>query len=372
MNGALPTTTSQITTDWLTAVLQESGTIPASVSVATATVDPQAGGIGFMGEVGKLTLTYDGDAGAAPTSMIAKFATQSPEVAALMHPTRVFEREHRFYERIAATSPVRTPEVYHVTCDVADTAADEQYLLLLEDLGGLTLGDQLAGVSPEQAEAALVGLAKHHARFWNGAGLEDAPFIPVINGPLNKAGQGIYEASLPGFTAVFGDVLRPEMVPIAEAYGNNHPKMLDRFAAMPHTLVHFDYRADNLFFEGGAGEPTGDVVVIDWQSISVGGGAADVGYFMGQNLSTADRREHEDRLLHRYHDTLVDNGVTDYPFEQFFDDYRLAVVYGWVIPVFAVGSLDSSSERAVALWTAVIERVQDAIFDHGAQEFIER
>ena len=134
--------------------------------------------------------------------------------------------------------------------------------------------------------------------------------------------------------------------------------------------MHFDYRADNLFFEPDADGSQGSVVVIDWQSISVGGGAADVGYFLGQNLSPADRRAHEDELLHRYHDTLTAHGVSGYDFETFFNDYRLGLVYGWVIPVFAVGSLDASSERAVALWTNVIERIQDAIFQHNAQEFI--
>lgn len=282
-----------------------------------------------------------------------------------MHPTRVYEREHRFYEQLASETPVRTPDAYHVTCEVSEDPMAERYLLLLEDLSGLELGDQLAGVSPEQAESALIGLARHHARFWDRAGLENASFAPTINGPLNKAGQGIYESSLPGFKEVFGDALLPEMVPVAEAYGANHPLMLDRFADMPHTLVHFDYRADNLFFD-----EDGSVVVIDWQSISIGGGAADVGYFIGQNLSIADRRAHEDDLLHRYHDTLVAEGVAGYDYDRFFDDYRMAVLYGWVIPVFAVGSLDTSSERAMALWTAVLERIQDAIFDHNAQEFI--
>ena len=84
----------------------------------------------------------------------------------------------------------------------------------------------------------------------------------------------------------------------------------------------------------------------------------------------ADLRAHEDDLLHRYHDTLVAEGVSGYEFEQFYNDYRMAVLYGWVIPVFAVGSLDTSSERAMALWTAVLERIQDAIFHHIAQEFI--
>jgi len=366
---APPTTTSEISADWMTEALRGSGTIGSDVSVASVRADANAAGVGFMGEVACVDVEYAGDAGDAPDRVVAKFPTSSPEVRTLMHPTRVYEREHRFYEQIAKQSPVRTPDLYHVTCEVSDDPMSEQYMLLLEDLGDLELGDQLAGVSPEQAEAALVGLARHHARFWDRAGLENAPFIPTINGPLNKAGQGIYDASLPGFKEVFSSALLPEMVPIAENYGSNHPQLLDRFAAMPHTLVHFDYRADNLFFDSSAGG-AGSVVVIDWQSISVGGGSADVGYFLGQNLSIADRRAHEDDLLHRYHDTLIAEGVTGYGFDQFFQDYRVAVVYGWVIPVFAVGSLDTSSERAMALWTAVLERIQDAIFHHNAQEFI--
>ncbi len=363
----LPTTTSEIDAAWLTEVLTASGTLPSGASVASVSVDDTAAGVGFMGEVGRLNLTYDGDAGSAPATMMAKFPTQSPEVMAMMRPTRVYEREHRFYNELAGETPVRTPEVYHVTCNTSpDENVAEEYLILMEDLGGLTLGDQSAGVSVDQARAALVGLAQHHARFWNGAGMENAEFIPVIDGPLNKAGQSIYDASLPGFKEVFAHAVKPEMMPLADAYGKNHPKLLERFAAMPHTLVHFDYRADNLFFE-----PDGTVVVIDWQSISQGGGAADVAYFLSQNLSVEDRRASEDDLLHAYHDALGAAGVTGYEYDQFFDDYRVGVIYGWIIPVFAVGTLDSSSERAMALWTAVIERVQAAIFDHNAQEFLE-
>jgi hypothetical protein len=363
--ATLPTTTSEITTEWMTDALRGSGTIGPDTTVSAAKADAGSAGVGFMGEVAMVDVEYSDEAPGAPSRVVAKFATTVPEIRAMMHPTRVFEREHRFYERLASETPVRTPDVYHVTCDVSDDPAAERYMLLLEDLSDLELGDQLAGVSPEQAESSLVGLARHHARFWNRAGLEDASFIPTINGPLNKAGEGIYNQSLPGFKEVFADALMPEMVPVADVYGSNHPKLLDRFEKMPHTLVHFDYRADNLFFD-----TDGSVVVIDWQSISVGGGASDVGYFLGQNLSIADRREHENDLLHRYHDTLTAEGVTGYEFDQFFDDYRVGVVYGWVIPVFAVGSLDTSSERAMALWTAVLERVQDAIFHHNAQEFI--
>jgi hypothetical protein len=292
--------------------------------------------------------------------VVAKFPTQSPDIRAMMHPTRIYEREHRFYAEVAATSPVNTPTVYHVTCEPAGVPSEERYLLLMEDLSGLTLGDQVTGVSPAQARAALIGLAAHHARFWDGANLEQADFIPVINGPLNQSGSAIYDASLPGFMAAFADSIKPELADFVAGYSAARPQILDDLAAMPHTLVHFDFRADNLFFESD-----GSVVVIDWQAISQGGGVADVGYFISQNMSTEDRREHEQDLLHAYHDTLVANGVTDYDFGTLVSDYAVGISCGWIIPVLAVGSLDFTSERAIALWTAVIERTQNALLDHG-------
>jgi Ecdysteroid kinase-like family len=365
----VPTTTSEVTPAWLTDALHRAGSLPAEATIVTVHSDPTTAGVGFMGEVGKIAVTYAGDSGDAPTKMIVKFPTASPQVMAMMRPTRVYEREHRFYAEIADASPLRTPKVFHITCDTSDDPdVAESYMLVMEDLSDLELGDQVAGLSLEQTAAALSGLAKHHASFWNGAGMEQAGFIPVINGPLNRSGQAIYEASLPGFKQVFGGSLLPEMVPVADAYARNHPLLLDRFAALPHTLVHFDYRADNLLFDRSDGGC--EVAVIDWQSISKGGGAADVGYLLGQNLDSQLRRDNEADLLHGYHDTLARNGVVDYEYDDFFDHYRLGLIYGWVIPVFAVGSLDSSSERAMQLWTNVLHRVQDAIFQHGAQEFI--
>jgi hypothetical protein len=360
MASDLPTTTSEITAEWLTDALRGSGTIGADTSVTSVVLDTGAAGVGFMGEVGKVGVVYDGPATDAPTSIIAKFPTASPEVRAMMHPTRIYEREHRFYSELASRSSLRTPEVYHVTCETADAPDDERYLLLMEDLSSLTLGDQLAGLSVEQAEQALVALARHHAAFWGGVGLEDADFVPIINGPLNQSGGAIYDASLPGFMEAFGNVILPELEGYVAGYAAVRGQILDDLEAMPHTLVHFDYRADNLMFDND-----GSVAVVDWQTISEGGGAEDVGYLLSQNLTVDDRRAHEGALLRAYHDTLVAHGVTDYSFESLLADYKVGIACGWVIPVFAVGTLDFTSERAVALWTAVVERAQAALLDHG-------
>jgi aminoglycoside phosphotransferase (APT) family kinase protein len=158
----------------------------------------------------------------------------------------------------------------------------------------------------------------------------------------------------------FGDVILPELEGYVAGYAGVRGQILDDLEAMPHTLVHFDYRADNLMFD-----TDGSVAVIDWQTISQGGGAEDVGYLLSQNLTVADRRAHETDLLRSYHDALVAHGVSGYSFETLQADYKVGIACGWVIPVFAVGTLDFTSERAVALWTAVVERAQAALLDHG-------
>lgn len=365
MTSGIPQASADITAEWLTNELRGSGHLPDGSEVATVEVEALAAGVGFMGEVTRLALTYTGDTGTAPSVAIAKIPTQDPNVRAMMKPARVFEREARFYAELADKTPLRTPTCYVCAFDLD---ADE-YLLVFEDLSELDLGDQLAGCTPEQAELALVGLARHHAAFWNGAGLENADFVPEINGDLNKVGSDVYAASLPGFQEVFGHLVRPELADAVERFAANVHQMLDRYAAMPHTLVHFDWRADNLFF-GPSQDGSPEVTAIDFQAISKGGGAADVGYFLSQNLSVADRRTHEAALLHAYYDTLTAAGVTGYEFDQFRDDYRVGVMYGWIIPVFATGTLDATSDRAIALWTEVIERSQAAIADLEAASLL--
>ena len=67
---------------------------------------------------------------------------------------------------------------------------------------------------------------------------------------------------------------------------------------------------------------------------------------------------------------LVTGGVDDYSFDQLRADYRVGVLYGWIIPVFAMGSLDVSSARAMALWTEVVGRAQAALIDHEVADLL--
>jgi len=354
----LPTSTASVTAEWLTTTLRSSGAITAATSVATVEAQNMGAGIGFMGEVGRLAATYSG--GDGPALIICKIPTQDPMIRGMLGPARVFEREARFYLEIAPQLSV-VPQAYSVSAEY-DT---DNYVLLLQDLGHLRVGDQSVGVNAKDAMNALKTVARLHAEFWESPRLDAFEWMPPINGEGMKIGATIYEQSLPGFLQVFSHAVDADMVPLMEQFGSNVHQLLDRFAAMPNTIVHFDYRLDNLFFGDGD-----DVFMIDFQTSSKGGGAYDVAYLMSQSLPIDVRKEHEGALLKGYHDELVAHGVTTYPFAQFLKDYRVGVLYSWIIPVFAVGTLDSSSERAMALWTEVIKRAQSAMRDHHVTDLL--
>jgi hypothetical protein len=356
--AGLPKHASEIDADWLTDALRAGGAIDADTKVTSVGLDPVAAGIGFMGEVARLRPTYEG--GAGPETVMAKIPTQDQHVRELLAPARVFEREARFYAELAPELDV-VPRAFHVG---ADEAAGD-YVLLLEDLGHLRIGDQVRGSDADEAAAALTALGRFHASFWRSPRMDALAWMPRIDDPGMKIGDQIYAASLPMFQDVFGHAITDDCASIVERFAPNVHQLMDRFAAMPHTVVHFDYRLDNLFF----GEDD-TVTMIDFQASCKGGGAYDVGYFLSQNLPVDVRRANEDDLLRAYHDALVAGGVTDYSLEQLRDDVRVGILYGWIIPVYAVGTLDSSSERAMALWTEVIGRAQAAMVDHDVADLL--
>lgn len=354
----MPTSTSTIDAAWLTDALRAGGTIDDRTTVTAVRTSNMGAGIGFMGEVGRLEVTYAG--GSGPATVIAKIPTQDTTVRGLLGPARVFEREARFYLDVAPMLDV-VPRAHGV---VADFERDD-YVLLLQDLGHLRVGDQSVGVNAAEAHAAVRALARFHARFWQSSDLDAIGWMPRINDEGMKIGSEIYRASLPGFLQVFAHAIDDDMVPIMERFADNVHQLLDRFAAMPTTIVHFDYRLDNLFF--GPGD---EVWMIDFQACSKGGGAFDLGYFISQSVPVPVREAEEAALLRSYHDELVNRGVKDYSFDRLTDDYRVGVLYGWIIPVYAVGTLDSSSERAMALWTEVIKRAQSAMRHHHVHDLM--
>jgi hypothetical protein len=342
----VPRSLADLTPAWLSAAL--------GAEVVAADVTTIAEGEGFMGRLGRVALTYApgvdaGDAADLPSSVVAKLPTDDPGAVVLGQMLRVWEREARFYAELAPRLPVRTPRAYYADGDRSSGI----YALLLEDLSPYTCGDQIAGASADQAEAAVEWLARFHAAESGGGHSAGMDWVPVTaTDPMYQGLGPMLEAVFPVFLDKFGSLLPPstagwveQMVP---RWGE---AMADQW--LPPTLVHADFRVDNLFFDGSS------VIALDWQAIALGEGMYDLAYFLGGSLPTPLRRERERDLVERYGQVMRAEGASSVPSgDELFDIYRRAVLMAMTVGALLMGHLDLTiNQRAVDLANVAVSRI---------------
>ncbi len=134
------------------------------------------------------------------------------------------------------------------------------------------------------------------------------------------------------------------------------------------TMVHGDYRLDNMFF-GEDGAPY-QLAVIDWQSPNRGWGAYDLAYFLSGNMPAERRRACERDVLAAYHDALTEAGVRGYSREQLWEDYRRSLLVYLGVFMVSGALLEITNDRAVALTNAIFERLSAAIMDLDALDLL--
>lgn len=385
-NAALPSSLAALTPEWLTAALREGGSLPAGGRVASFESQRLGVGEGFLGELARIRPHYEGEAGGAPTSFIAKMPSLLPENRALGVMFTAYEREILFYRELAGLADVSVPRCYFGGLDPAsaiDRAAEaliqrlpprltarildrvmqqagkskRRFALLIEDLDGLRIGDQVRGVSVAEAEAALRALARFHAAYWESPAL-DRPWLATADMGAEIAHE-MFRRARPVLEARFGARLSPESRAIIEWADAHGLALLRRLAMTPRTLNHGDYRADNIFFDSPLGE-AGNVTIIDFQALTVGCPMIDVAYFIRPNMDPADANAAEPHLVEVYHRALIEAGVRGYLLDRCREDYVLGSL--WVIHrgVLLIGTLDFSNERGMAMVDRAVERAMQA------------
>jgi aminoglycoside/choline kinase family phosphotransferase len=352
----LPLTPEEVTPEWLTDALRQGGALPAGRVTAVAS-KVIGDGVGLLGQVARLTLTTE-PAGVAPATIVGKFPAVAPENREVCRQYGIYEREVGFYQRVAHTVPIRTPKVYAASYD-PETG---RYVLLLEDLREGRLGDQLAETTLDEAEAAVDAAAALHAAWWGRPELTGHTWMAEADAPVWMMVQDTYRASWPGFIERAGHRLSPYVRDVGERLADALPALRRRFAAGPQTVVHGDYRRDNLFFD--VPDAPHGVAAIDWQLVMRGRGIYDVAYFLTQSVPPEFRRAHEAALVDRYLLQLAKHGVTGYSPSEAWADYRAVALYFFLSPVaWLSGDLDVSNERGLALATAFLDRSMSAIHD---------
>jgi len=334
-------------------------------TVLEVRVEPVGVGVGLIGQLYRLTPTYDAGA-AGPATLIAKLPGATEESRFVAMVLNMYQKECGFYRELATTSGDLSPSSHHVRFE--DETHD--FVLLLDDVGHHRQADQIDGIGLADAEIAVRALAHLNATWWEHPDLLASPYVrPLNESPFPEAVAMSYDAAWPVALDAYGSMMSDEIRAFGGRYSTLFPWFCDRLCESPVTLTHGDWRGDNLFFTG---DPDVPLIAVDWQLISVAKGVKDFTYFVTQSLRPEDRAEHEEGLLRIWLDELHAEGVGGYELEQAWDDYRLSVAWAFVYPIIATSTLDTADERGAALTHSMMERSIAAIEHLHALELVPR
>lgn len=291
-------------------------------------------GAGFMGEVVDLDLTLSHECDGVPTSMILKIpiATRNRRIGQTLG---VYEREIRFYRDLQPLLPIRTPgHIYSamdVTTDPRHTLKalelvdrlpiwlirsalpavnwltgreDNRFILIIENLSGYRVGDQVTGCSMDDARIALRSMANMHARFWNSSELTALPWLvpmKLIPKPLHM----MFLKTINEFKAHHASWLSNRNIEVLDWIKSHYIELVKTLAGRPQTLVHGDFRLDNLSFDDSRQE----VILFDWQTTGTGPAGSDLAYFLSSSLGIETDDATLGELVEYYRGQLAEHGI---------------------------------------------------------------
>ena len=244
-----------------------------------------------------------------------------------------------------------TPNCLHVWFD----APNDDFVLVLEDIVDGKQGDQISGATLEQASAAIDELVQLHTPLWNSSQLDSLGWMPRHTMESSQGTRDLLRSVFSGFATRFSSLVGAEVLELGSHLVANIDGY-DRAFPNNETIVHRDFRLDNLLFTDTSHGT--QVKVVDWQTASISSGATDLAYFIGASFVPEQRRTLEVELVHRYHDGLVKTGI-NLSWTEAWDQYRLFATSGYIMAIVA-SMLVKQTERGDAMFAAMANR-------HGQQ-----
>ncbi len=362
---SIPNSPAELSVDWLNQALKSTGTIKQA-SVSSFAIEAMGEGMGFNGTLARVTLDYDLQEEGAPKTLITKHVATAPENHMIALTLKFYQREVDFYRYAAEESLLRSPIPYYA--DIDETG--EKFVLLLEDFGKASV-DQIKGTTADTCYIAIKELAKFHAQFapkvqnnemeW----LQDAAEEEYVG--MTSA---IYSGSLEPALENFKDQFSPAMRELAVNMASKVPQLLQNRPPKGVTLIHGDYKLDNLFMgklPKREGFPDSGLAVVDWQICCKAECVADLAYHMC-SLDIETRREIEDKALHDYYATITAAGMTGYSYDSFIIQYKRALLFSLVYAVGLAGTSDKGNERGMELCRVLLDRTLAAIDENNCGE----
>lgn len=336
----IPATIDEVTPAWLAEV--------TGLDVTSVTTEIIGVGIGVSSAVYRLRLS----GAAVPETLVLKLSALDEAAVFTCSMLRMYEREVKFFDELVDRSPINVPRGFGGA--VSDDGAS--YFLLMEDMGGHRVIDQIEGMDISDAERALDELARWHGEFWG-----DADRF-VGTGAAVSLADPIYLAVLPvvfaeGWEKISNSMdVHPAIDRVAPRWVDALPSLLTALSTSPTTVCHGDYRADNIFFDAD-----GAPVLLDFQLTGLGSPSYDLAYFVTQSLLPDVAAEHERSLFDRYVAGLHASGVSPDDTGRLWDDYRVASLFCLVYPIVASRGMDFDDPRQFALIETMNGRCARAI-----------
>ena len=358
----------QITAPWMQQALA-AGRQAGTQDVAAVEVEKLSDVTNALGNLYRCRLIAGDGRAAEPASVIVKLPSSDAMAFRFSRWLSLHRREYVFYRDIAPHGHVRAPTLFYGDFD----ADSNGFVLVLEDLGHMKGIPQSVGIDDSRARQAIQQLAGLQGRFW------DAPGEPVLSDcgdflsvRQSRIMQTVYLLTLPAAIDRFGDLFTSDTRRLAREFGFRIAAHFAALAAGPRTVVHGDFRADNMLFDEGNEGAEDGLAFIDWQGCGLGCGMYDVAFFLGTSVTSDDRRRIERDILDEYHASVCASGVENYTREDCWRSYRQNML-GTLMPmVIGCGALDMGDPQLVSQTRELLSRVLTAIAELDSWEFMPR
>ena len=361
-----------ITAAWLTRVLHTTGELDLSARVAALDVRVIGADRGIGGLVTRLTPTYEGTSerkADLPATFIAKLPSALDVTRGGGRFLRLPEREVRLYLELAPGLPLRTPRCTFAAVDDAGDA----FVILMEDLGAARPGDDLLGGSEDDLRTAVREMARLHAAWWGSPALGVIEWLPRIDaraGAWQRLFTLAWREVRDGESPDLYGVLPPGIGRVTELLVTRGAEVYQLLSRYPSTLLHGDFRLDNLFFDLPDGAP---LAAFDWSNAMQGPGPYDLAYLLAIALPPARRRALEEELLASYVEGLRAGGVEE-DLGWCRDAYRLAFLEPLMRMLFLLvrGHAEGGGGRPGQVLSQLVHRAAVAALDLDSASLIER
>jgi len=364
----IPKDTESISLEWLNDVLDKSGFLKGT-RIESFTNERIGIGFGLVGNMAKLTLKYKEDRTTMnlPETIVAKWPPADENAFNLGMQFRAWEREIRFYTEVAPKSRVRVPKLYYSDYDLEN----KRFGLLIEDCSKYTAVDQIEGLNYEQTKMAIIAIADFQARWWDNDDLFSFEFMPKPYSSVSETAVAVFKmywdmcrnnedfkSMVPEGSIEAGDIIKEKF---SWLYLSKESIPEENFS-----ICHFDYRADNLFFDFENKEQP--VIMIDLGQAVVSGGILDVAYLLGGSVPIDLRRKIEKEMVQLYIDRLLEQGANlkNLLFDRAWTFYCRSVMSNLFLAVLAFINGDLSSERSKKFMKVGLQRGFAAILDNDA------